>query len=163
MKVGGVGGVIFPLLLLGLQTCNSWSQQHGCCWLPEQKTPLRDKLHHFCLEQLHPFRDAVTWDTQVLIIWTPASCINTDGRIKTFPELKTASSSHVHWATSSLEVARQNGKTSGLLPPDHSCVYTNVAWKHQKSTGLLGTFWKCWIPRDWEWDQDSCKNTSGRA
>lgn len=25
------------------------------------------------------------------------------------------------------------------LPSDHSSVYNNVAWKHQKSTGLLDT------------------------
>lgn len=74
-----VGGVIFPLLLLRPQTCNSWSQQLECCWLPEHKTPLQDKLLHFVWNNCTP-SDAVIWDTRLPIIWTPAGCINTHGR-----------------------------------------------------------------------------------
>lgn len=129
-----VGSVISPLLLLKSQACNSWSQQCGCCWLPS-----------LCLEQLHPFRDAVTWDTQVPAIWMPAGCINTDRRTWEDRDMSRTEDCwqfpHPPWrATSSLQVARQNHgtETSGLLHSDH-CVYPNVAWKHQASTGLLDT------------------------
>lgn len=107
-----VGDVIFLLFLLGLQTCNSWRQQRGVLLAPRTKITPSGQASSLYLEQLHLFRDAVTWDTPVPIIWTPAGCISTDGRTWEDKDIATAGSSHAQWATSSLQVARQKGQES---------------------------------------------------
>lgn len=195
-----VGGAIFPLLLLGLQTCNSWSQQHGCSGSQNKKHPFRTSFFMLsgttaslqrCSDMGHTSVNHLNTCWLHYLWWEN---LGGQRRFQSWRMLAVPMSTGLplpfRWPS-------KMGKPLPLLPSDQSRVYTNVAWKHQKSTGLLDTlktldslfplclhYERCtlhtetlpWIGAegewkesnyktysDWEWDQDTCKDTSGPA